>query len=368
MDHKAPLALVCLALAATASAEDAKRTIVNHGGPPDLTELTANWPKAAVRDGMSEADRAAALGGLLAALVEKDLFSGVVEVARGGKPVYRGAVGLASREWNVPNRPETLFNIGSIDKTFTQLAIKLLEKDGALSLGDTVAKLRPDYKGDGADRITVRQLLNQTSGMGDIFDDVWTKTPRNRIRSLEDYRPLFESAPLQFEPGTSSSYSNAGYVLLGLVIEKVSGKPYETFVKERVLAPLGMKSTGFSESDAVVPNRATGYTRRGPTAPFETLHANIHALPGKPSSAGGGDSTADDLVAFGEALRRNAFDVGSPHPEGGIGVAGGFPGANAVLEVCGGGITIVALANVDPPAAEYVAGEARRLYGCAGPH
>lgn len=359
------LAALCLTLAPPTGAQEPKKRIVNVGASPGgMAERTAEWPKAAVKAGMSDADRSAALDALFAALAQGDLFSGAVEVARDGKPVYRKAFGLASREWNAPNRPDTLFNIGSIDKTFTQLAIKLLEKDRALSLDDTIAKALPDYTGAGRDRITIRQLLNHTAGMGDIFNDNWRKMPRNRLRALADYRPLFENEPLQSEPGAKQSYSNAGYVLLGLIVEKTSGKPYETFVKERVFDPLGMKNTGFPESDAIVPNRATGYMRRAPDAPAKELRSNIHQLPGKPSSAGGGESTAADLVLFADSMRRNALGLDKPEP--GLGIAGGLPGGNAVLETCANGITIAALSNVDPPSAEYVGAQARRLFGCGG--
>jgi CubicO group peptidase (beta-lactamase class C family) len=365
MNHKIPFAILCLVLVTAASNEEPKKRIVKvGGGPDDMDAMTAGWPRATVKDGMSDADRAASLDTLLEELAKKDLFSGVVEVARGGKPAYRRAFGLANREWNVPNRPDTLFNVGSIDKTFTQIAIQLLAKEGRIRLDDTVSRVLPDYRGPGADRITIRQLLNHTSGMGDFFNENWQKTPRNRLRSLADYRPLFENEPLQSEPGARQKYSNAGYVLLGLVVEKVSGKPFDAFLKERVFDPLGMKNTGFSESDAVVMNRATGYTGRGPTGPLDKLHSNVHELSGKPSSAGGGESTIDDLVLFGEALRRDALDLGHPQSEGGIGMAGGLPGSNAILEVCGAGVTIAALSNVDPPSAEYVGGEARKLWGC----
>jgi CubicO group peptidase (beta-lactamase class C family) len=359
------LAVLCLTLAPPAGAQQPKKRIVNvGGGPGDMAERTAAWPRAALKADMSDADRSAALDALLAALTQGDLFSGSVEVARDGESVYRKAFGLASRDWNVPNRPDTLFNIGSINKAFTQLAIKLLAKDRALSLDDTIAKALPDYTGAGRDGITVRQLLNHTSGMGDIFNENWRKTPRNRLRTLADYRPLFENEPLQSEPGARQSYSNAGYVLLGLMIEKASGKPYETFVKERIFDKIGMKSTGFPESDAIVPNRATGYMRRAPNAPANELRSNIHQLPGKGSSAGGGESTVDDLVLFADSMRRNAF--GLDKPEAGLGIAGGLPGANAALETCANGITIAALSNVDPPSAEYAAGQARKLFGCGG--
>ncbi|MEO8584813.1 MAG: serine hydrolase domain-containing protein [Acidobacteriota bacterium] len=370
MSRNTLLALLCLALtalAAPAAAQEPKKRIVNvGGGPGEMAAMTAGWPKPATKAAMTDADRSASLDAFLEEMTRKDLFSGVVVAARAGKPAYRKAFGLASREWNAPNRPDTLFNIGSIDKTLTQLAIKLLVKDGAFSPADTVARVLPDYKGAGAERITLKQLLDHTSGMGDIFGPAWQKMPRNKLRSISDYRPLFENEPLRSEPGAQQSYSNAGYVLLGLVVEKAAGKPYDVFVKERILDPLGMKSTGFLESDAIVPNRATGYTHRGPAGPLETFHANIHLMPGKPSSAGGGDSTADDLVLLGEGLRKDTLSLGNPQPDGGMGMAGGIPGANAALEVCAKGVTVAVVSNLDPPSAEYVADQTRKLFACGG--
>lgn len=360
------LAVLCLALAPAGAEEPKKRTVRVGGGPGGMEAATAGWPKAAVKAGMTDADRAAALDALLADMAKRDLFAGAVAIARDGRPAYRKAFGLASREWSAPNRADTLFNVGSIDKSFTEAAIQILVKEKKLSLDDTVSKVLPDYKGAGADRITLRQLLGHTSGMGDIFGPNWTKTPRARLRSLDDYRVLFETEPLEFEPGAGQAYSNAGYILLGLAIEKISGRPYEAFVKERIFDPLGMKNTGFSESDAVVPGRATGYMLRGPAGSLPAPRANIHQLPGKPSSAGGGESTVDDLVLWGEAMRRDALGLGRPRPDGGIGVAGGLPGSNAVLEVCAGGVTIATLSNVDPPSAEYVGQQARKLFGCGG--
>lgn len=362
----AALTLSCALSFATSAQAPPKRQIVNIGGGPDRDAQTADWPKLAAREGMSEADRASSLEAMVTAMAARDLFSGVVLVAKDGKPVLHKAWGLASREYGVSNRADTRFNIGSIDKTFTAAAIRLLAKDGKLSLDDVVAKHLPDYKGPAADRITIRQLLEHSSGMGDIFTPQGMKTPRIAIRKLGDFLPAFEEAPLKFEPGKGREYSNAGYVLLGLIVEKESGKSFDEFYKERIFQPLGMTETGPLEADAIVPNRATGYTRRAPRGPFAEPHANTLLKPGKPSSAGGGDSTADDLLRFGEAGRRDALGLGLKGNA--MGIAGGMPGANAVLEVCANGITIVTLSNVDPPSAEYVADRAHELFGCAPVH
>jgi CubicO group peptidase (beta-lactamase class C family) len=168
------------------------------------------------------------------------------------------------------------------------------------------------------------------------------------LRDLSDFLPLFENVPLRFEPGKGREYSNAGYVVLGLIIEKVSGKPYWDFVRERVFAPAGMTSTVPLGSDEIVSNRAIGYTKSegGP------WRLNVYSLPGRASSAGGVHSTAADLLAFSLTVDR-------------LGIAGGTEGANAVLEAPGkGGLTIIVLANIDPPAAETLT---RRIRSWAPP-
>lgn len=348
-----------LMIATALGAQPQRVEIGGRGGD----DPTAGWPRPVIREGMSDADRVASLEAFVGELSKKDLFQGAVLVARGGKPVVRKAWGLANRELGVANTPETKFNIGSISKDFTSDAIVLLAKEGKLSLSDTIAKHLPAYTGAGADRITIAQLLEHESGMGDFFGERFQKTPRGQIRSLEDYVPLFVEMPLEFEPGKGRRYSNAGYVVLGLIVAKVSGRSYYDFVRERVFAPLGMNDTGSWEVDEVVPGRASGYTRRGPAGPLAAPRSNIDLLPGRPSSAGGGMSTVDDLFRYASGKRSDKLGLGAAS---GFGVAGGLPGGNAALELCDGGVTIVALANVDPPAAEFVAEQGRRLFGCAG--
>lgn len=348
-----------LLLASIAAAQPQRVEIGGRRGP----DPTADWPRPELRDGMSDVDRLAALDAFLAELSKRELFAGAVLVAREGKPVYHKAWGLANRELSVANTPETKFNIGSINKSFTRDAIMLLAKEGKLSTGDTIAKHLPSYAGAGADRITIAQLLEHESGMGDFFGETFRKTPRGSLRKLEDFVPLFVEKPLEFEPGKGQRYSNAGYLVLGLIVEQVSGASYYDFVSSRIYAPLSMKDTGSWEVDEIVPLRATGYTRRGPTGPLLAPRSNIDLLPGRPSPAGGGVSTVDDLLRYVNGAAAGTLGLGRTT---GFGVAGGLPGSNAAMERCGNGVTIIALANVDPPAAEHVAAMSRVLFGCPG--
>src|ERR1700686_5310040 len=152
-------------------------------------------------------------------LAKAGQFSGVVLLARNGAPVFQRAYGLADRERGVANDPETAFNLGSINKIFTQIAILQLRYAGKLALDSTLATYWPDYPNkEVAHRITIRQLLRHTSGIGgNIFDPPAGGT-RNDIRTLRDYLPLFVNKPLAFEPGSRNAYSNAGYVVLGLLV------------------------------------------------------------------------------------------------------------------------------------------------------
>jgi CubicO group peptidase (beta-lactamase class C family) len=299
----------------------------------------------------TDAELASAVDAWVTSLAAEGTFSGVVLLARDGKPFFQKAWGQADRGLAVANRTDTRFNVGSIGKAFTRAAVMDLVRAGRLSLDDTVAKHLPAAKIPSSDRITVRQLLEMSSGLGDIFGEKYEATPKERLRTLEDFLHLFEEQPLRFEPGQGKSYSNAGYIVLGLIIEKVSGRPYWDFVKDRVFTPAGMTETGPFGPDEVVANRAIGYTK---TEKGE-WRSNVYALPGRASSAGGVDSTAGDLLRFASS------------PSGGqgrMGIAGGTAGANAVIESPGpAAVTVIVLANLDPPSAERVATRVRRWAG-----
>ncbi|HYX20859.1 MAG TPA: serine hydrolase domain-containing protein [Thermoanaerobaculia bacterium] len=335
----------------------------------------------------TDAAVAAKAGETLRALSEKGAFSGVVLLARNGTPFFFEACGSADRDFGVPNRKDTKFNLGSINKIFTQAAIAQLAAAGKLSLSDTIRRHLPDYPNPAADRITIQELVTMSSGLGDIFGKKYDATPKARLRTLADFLSLFADEPLLFEPGTSRRYSNAGYVVLGLIIERASGQGYHDYVREHLFRPAGMKDTDAYAQDSIVPNRAVGYTREAegdaPSRPDAPLHVNIYALPAVSSSAGGGYSTAADLLAFDQAMRANRllspewtdwFYSDKTHPPspdaparkrgGGFGFAGGTAGVNAVLECdLDTGATVVVLSNLDPPSAESLA---RKLRGWMG--
>lgn len=279
-------------------------------------------------------------------------FSGVVLVARGGVPHFERAYGMADREAGRPNDVETAFNLGSINKFFTQIAIRQLAAAPAgaphaapLHLDSTLASVWPDYPNtDVAPRVTIRQILQHRSGIqGNIFGAPPGKTRRD-VRTLADYFELFKGQPLQFEPGSRQQYSNAGYIVLGLLVERLSGENYYDYVRKHIFEPAGMTRTGSWTADSLPPNTAIGYTNEG---------RNTDILPGRGSSAGGGYSTSHDLLRLLNALREHK--VANAPEAGMVGVAGGAPGLNAVMEGdLEGGYDVIVLANLSPPAAERV--------------
>jgi len=338
-------------------------------GEPDPAK---DWPKPALHAGRSDAQLTSAILDHAKQLYDTRHFSGVVLVARAGKPVASQAYGLADVAANTPNTLDTAFNIGSINKVFTRLAIAQLAAAGKLALDDTLHTRLPDLRLPGADQITLRQLLDHRSGLGDIFGPKYEAAPPSRLRELADFVPLFADQPLGFAPGSSERYSNAGFVVLGLVIERVSGEKYRDYVVRHIFTPAKMASSGFWAVDEHVAHRATGYTLHGPDRELTARIPNTATLPGRPSSAGGAFATAGDLLRFYNALLadqlldarwtswmiNDSFDNPGRKPE--IGVAGGAPGINAAIELSGDWM-VIALANYDPPAAGAVARGAMEL-------
>ena len=312
---------------------------------------------------ISQAELVRRLSSSVDSLAKAGQFSGVALLAKDGVPIFQRAYGMADRERGVANNPETAFNLGSINKVFTQIAILQLRAAGKLDLDSTLATYWPDYPNKKvAQKITIRQLLRHTSGIGGNIFDAPAGGKRNDIRSLRDYLPLFVNQPLQFEPGTRNAYSNAGYVVLGLLIERLSGEDYYTYAREHIFKPGRMMRTGSFAVDSLPPNTAIGYTRGDDHAPSSTpLRPNTRNLPGRGSSAGGGYSTAQDLVGFLQALREQRIPNGMPAS---LGIAGGSGGMNASVEGdLPGGYDLIVLANLDPPVAERVAGMVRDWLG-----
>ncbi len=308
---------------------------------------------------------------------QADRFAGAYLWARDGQVIVSGAAGLADRETKTPNTLDTQFRLGSMNKMFTAVATLQLTEKGKLALEDSILKHLPDYPNrELAATVTVRHLLTHTGGTGDIFGPEYEKN-RLSLRTLADYVKLYGARPLQFEPGTRWEYSNYGFLLLGVVIERVSGQSYYDYVRQNIFRPAGMTSTDSLPEEDKVAQRATGYLKaEGAWAP------NTRTLPWRATSAGGGHSTVGDLLRFAQALvshrilsaqwieeatkekvhsgKGYGYGYGFVTVSKGrvqfFGHGGGAPGMNGELRVyIESGTVIAVLSNLDPPAATGVA-------------
>ena len=310
----------------------------------DPNNIVVPEPKA------GEKELVEAVRDYLATQTKADEFSGVVLVAKDFRVLFHEAYGFADRDKQVPNKKDTKFNLGSINKIFTRVAIQQLAHQGKLSLDDPIKKFLPDYpNAQAAEKVAIRQLLNMTSGIGDFFGERYDAAPKEKIRTLQDYLPFFADQPLEFEPGTSNKYSNGGYIVLGLIIEKASGLDYYTYVRQNIFKPCGMLDTDAFARDGDTPNLARGYTREQRTGGGPRV-LNFATLPGRGSSAGGGYSTAADMLKFVQAVKDKKIFL--PDAASGIGIAGGAPGINSVVEWDpSSGYCVIVLTNFDPPTA-----------------
>ena len=194
-------------------------------------------------------------------LATQDKFSGAILIAKGDEVVWKYAAGLADQENNRPNQIDTKFNLGSMNKMFTAVAIIQLMEEDKINLDDTITEHIPEYPNtEVGNQVTIHQLLTHTSGLGDTFTKIFNTNP-NQYRTNADFLPLFVNDDLQFDPGHQFSYSNAGYVVLGLLIEAVSGQSYYDYVRSKIFEPSEMTNTNSFFIDNHIPNLSIGYTR-----------------------------------------------------------------------------------------------------------
>ncbi|HEV2853147.1 MAG TPA: serine hydrolase [Thermoanaerobaculia bacterium] len=222
-------------------------------------------------------------------------------VIQDGKVVLRKGYGMANLELGVPVSPDMVFELGSITKQFTAAAILLLQERGQLRVEDDITKYLADYPTHG-ETVTIEHLLTHTSGIPS-----YTGLPewRPRVREdmkLQDLIALFKDKPFEFKPGEKWAYDNSGYILLGAIIEKVSGKTYEQFIEEEIFDKLGMKSSRYGHADEIIPRRATGYSKD------DKGFRNAEYLSmTQPYAAGSLMSTVDDLAIWERALSSEAL-------------------------------------------------------------
>ncbi|WP_284331206.1 serine hydrolase [Dyella flagellata] len=259
--------------------------------------LFDHWPKGPV----SHAELGKQIRAVLDRLVSGSDFSGCVSVFDGGQTVFDECRGLAERSFHVPVDHQTKFHIASVGKIFTAVAIAQLVEAGKLSWNDTLAKLVPEYPDQAtAKKITVWELLHHTSGLGDFMVPDYFEHAERYLNPV-DYLGLIARQPKLGEPGKGLSYSNAGYILLGRIIENASGESYFDYIQHHIFEPARMTSSGFDSEDEIVPGLAVGYY---PDDGVFSRAWKANWVQGiyKGSPAGGGYSTNADLLRFAEAL------------------------------------------------------------------
>jgi CubicO group peptidase (beta-lactamase class C family) len=238
----------------------------------------------------------------VAGLAEKGLFSGAVLIGRHDQVLGRGAWGLANRDFDVPNTVTTRFNLGSLNKTWTAVAIAQLVEAGTMAFDDPLSKFIDYPDAESASKIRIEHLLTHTSGLGNYFTEEYMGTARKDMRTIDDFLALSAEQSLAFEPGADWQYSNTGMMVLGRVIERVSGKDYFDYIQQHVLDRAGMSRSGCFELDRVNDHLAIGYAERWSLGGVEIVNNLFeHVVRGGP--AGGCYSTVDDLFGFAVALQ-----------------------------------------------------------------
>lgn len=321
-------------------------------------------------------------------------FDGAVLVARGGVVLYEGGVGEANREWHTPNAPAVPYRIASTTKQFTAALVLRLVEEGKLRLDGRIVDYLPGYPRPQGEQVTLHHLLSHSSGIPNyvavpgFYRDVGPRphTPAELVA-------MFSARPLAFAPGTRWDYSNSNYVLLGAIVERVTGETWADALRARVLAPLGLADTDADDGVRVVPRRASGYLRDDDGRLVNAIRVD----PSNVYAAGILRATVRDLFRWSEALRAGrvvrdtalAARLTTPHvatgtPLGGYGYGvfvgdqtlgghtvrvvqhgGTIPGFTAGFwRIPADGVTIVVLANVmGPGATELTRALAETLYG-----
>ena len=354
----------------------------------------------------AEAQVVTELGRVAEELARQDGFSGVVLLSQGGRVVFQGAYGQANREKARANTLDTPFALASVSKMFTAVVVAQLAEQNKLRFDDSIGTLLPMYPpGQSKTEVNVRHLLTMSSGIPDIFrmPKFWTEI--SRIRVLSDFWPLFATTPLEFPPGSKWAYSNSNFVILGAIIERLTGGSFLDEVERRIFKPVGMAHTSYHSTR--FPDAAMGYTRtppdseRGKTSDSKRWYrawedpadneargaqGSTDFIAGSP--LGGGISTAADLARFADALMAGKLlsreltdkvltgivpaDYGGLDGYGfetrevnGVRIAGhrgGFSGVTNEVEFYPDlGYVLVVLGNTDPSATQEIATRLRTL-------
>ena len=243
-------------------------------------------------------DKAEKINSIMSKYADLGIFNGSVLVADKGKVIYEKGFGFANMEWKIPNTTETKFELGSVTKQFTAALIMQLVEDGRLNLDDKISDILDYYPKKNGSRITVHQLLTHTSGIPNYTNSPgFMQDLAYKNLSPEELIMTFADQPLNFEPGSQFSYSNSGYIVLGAIIEKLTGKPYEQVLEDKIFKPLGMNNSGYTHLDEIIPDRAAGYDNH-----FNHYTNAAYLNMSIPYSAGALYSTVDDLFKWDQGL------------------------------------------------------------------
>ncbi|MFI5342718.1 MAG: serine hydrolase domain-containing protein [Chlamydiales bacterium] len=310
--------------------------------------------------------------------IDQDQFSGVVYVTKLGRSVLSLSAGFADREHQIPNKIDTKFNLGSNNKMFTAVSIAQLAQAGRLHFQDPIGKYLTDYPNPEVRAVTIHQLLTHTGGTGDIFGPQFD-VHLVELKEPNDFIRLYGQRGLAFLPGSHFAYSNYGFILLGAIIERVSGQIYYDYIRQHIYKSASMTSSESYWKMEHIPNRAIGYIRSPDQG---ALQSNFEHLPMRGTPTGGGYSTAEDLAHFATALQSHQLlnaeytdivttgKVDTPDHQKyaygfrdrtekdlhWIGHSGGGPGVNTTLRIYPDlGYVIIVLSNLDYPAADNVA-------------
>jgi CubicO group peptidase (beta-lactamase class C family) len=236
---------------------------------------------------------------LLQTLFKADGPGGVFLVAKEGKPLYRKAFGMANLELDVAMKPNNVFQIGSMTKQFTAMAIVMLEEQGKLNVNDAISNYIPDYPN--GSNITIHHLLTHTSGIKDFTKMKTIMTIAKKDQTPKELVDFFKDEPVDFKPGEQFSYNNSGYVVLGYIIEIVSGKTYEDFIEQNIFEKLGMNNSRYASDREIVKHRAYGYHNRGAFTNKMQVSLSI------PYASGSLMSNVDDMLKWQKAIKNNSL-------------------------------------------------------------
>ncbi len=305
--------------------------------------------------------------------VAKHQFMGTVLLAKGDTVILDRGYGSANLEWNIPNSPTTKFRLGSVTKQFTAACVLLLQQKGKWKVSDPVKKYLPDAPA-AWDKITLFHLLTHTSGIPSFTGFPDYRDSEAKTTTPEELVKRFRDRPLEFEPGSKWNYSNSGYVLLGYLIEKVSGQTYQKFLQDNILTPLGMKDSGYDSNSAIIPRRASGYSPSkdgvvnagfiNMTIPFSAggLYSTTEdLLKWERGLFGGGVLSADSLKEMTTPFKENyafGLSVSTPNGRKKIDHGGGIEGFNTELAYWPDGqLSVIVLGNLNGGAPGEIANQ-----------